>query len=130
MRFSRFYRKTTWLLLVALIAPTWLGPVAAANAMERVTMLVVCTGAGFRVINLPLDTLPIDVAAKNGDSHQVADAHCPACLVEVLGQCDKIARLDAPFLHRYWLRPMIVRDHWAAEPLCHRSLSSRAPPAI
>ena len=72
-------------------------------------MLVVCTGAGFRVINVPLDTLPIDVAAKTRDSHQVEDAHCPACLVEVLGQCDNIARLAAPILYRYWLRPTFSR---------------------
>jgi hypothetical protein len=131
MLFSKTFRKVAWLVVIALLAQTWHGPMAAAaKAMDGMKGLVICTGAGFKVIAVPEGALPPDVPSEMPSRSDASTDNCLTCLVQIFGPFDNIDRVNAPSQHRYWMYETIVTDYWAAEPLCHRPLSSRAPPLI
>jgi hypothetical protein len=95
---KRHERGITWLAVIALIAQTWLAPLALAKAGGQPGGLVICTGSGFEVIPLPAgDGDPFsDVPAERS-----AGFDCIACLHGVVGQAGvaNAALLPMPVRH-------------------------------
>lgn len=128
MRLSLSFRHLTWLVVIALLVQPWFGQRALAAAAQTSTMLVICTGTGFKTIQVtsgygpPAD--PIDASGQQ----QGSTLDCLACLVQGLGQLDVASISALPTRHLYWIALASFTDRWTAEPLCHRPLHSRAPP--
>jgi len=132
MTSSRLFRLVVWLVTVSHLVQPWLGQEAYATAMDSVDgQLVICTGTGFKTIMLSADVLPPGHPVE-GQKHQddASLLDCLACLVQALGQWESLTRLDQPSLYRYRLVDALVTDRWTVEPLCHRPLTSRAPPTV
>jgi hypothetical protein len=130
MRFSTTSRSIVWLVVAALLLQPWLGQRAVAKAAETLNGLVICTGTGFEVISVPADVLPPDQPADTPDHDDASMANCLACLVQALGQLDGVGRAEPPGLHSYWIGETTVVDRLVVEPLRHRPMSSRGPPAV
>ncbi|MGH1478704.1 MAG: DUF2946 family protein [Geminicoccales bacterium] len=128
MRFSRPFRHLIWLVVIALLVQPLLGQRVLEAAAQTSTMLVICTGTGFKTIQVPNGYgPPMDPVDPSGQQHG-STLDCLVCLIQGLGQLDDASNHGAPTLLRYWIVETSLTDRWSAEPLCHRPLHSRAPP--
>ncbi|MEZ5933647.1 MAG: hypothetical protein R3F54_17190 [Alphaproteobacteria bacterium] len=120
-------RVITWLVMVALIAQTWLAPLALATAGDELGGLVICTGTGYKVIPLPTDD---DAPSSDAPARRSAGFDCIACLHGVLGQAGvaSAALLPLPVKHDVVsIRPINQRSPSAPG---FGAAKSRSPPIV
>ena len=86
MRRSAVLKPLVWLVSTALLAQSWLIPLAKASASAKLDGIVICTAGGFKVISLPDDLRPPFDPAEESDEHDQRSLDCTACLVQAVGQ--------------------------------------------
>ena len=82
MRRSAVLKPLVWLVSTALLAQSWLIPLAKASASAKLDGIVICTAGGFKVISLPDDLRPPFDPADESDQHDQRSLDCTACLVQ------------------------------------------------
>lgn len=124
---KRRNRATTWLVMVALIAQTWLAPLALATAGSELGGLVICTGTGYKVVPFPSgDGAP----SRDLPSDRSAGFDCIACLHSVLGQAGMASAvlLPTPVEHAV-VSCRLADQRPPSAPGCG-SARSRSPPSV
>jgi hypothetical protein len=76
-------RQTALAVIIAMVAQSWLVPLATAAAAAGLNAVTICTASGFKVITLPEGTVP---PSDDGSDHAGQDLNCTACLAHALGK--------------------------------------------
>lgn len=86
MRRSAALKPLAWLVTIALLAQSWLVPLATALVSAEIDGIVICTADGFEIIDLPDDLRsPLDTA-EGRDEQDRHHLDCAACLVQAISQ--------------------------------------------
>lgn len=118
-----------WLLVAAVIAHPWLGPMVTLAVAAAPQEVMICTRGGFKSIVVPYASLPPDtVNEADQDPHRQDGPACLACLAQALGSRGKDAALSILFSYDIEARlgPPAVLP--AMLPRHGRSHPTRAPP--
>lgn len=126
MRRSGCFRRVAWLVVVSLLVPTWLGHMATVKATQQVDGLVICTGAGFKVVPWPDDKN--STPANDGSNHPDGSLNCAACLYHAVGKLN----FSALPVDVAWSVPMsthaVTDQAWRPRPDQANASRPRAPP--
>ncbi len=130
MRRSEAFRRIARLVVVALLAQSWLGQWATAAAARQLDAVVICTGTGFKIVGLQDDLGPLGASSDEQPTHDTNVLDCTSCLVKTLSQLR--AENVAVWVHRYAeaAERLAVTCRPAAHRLRHSPLQSRAPPVV
>ncbi|NJO38950.1 MAG: hypothetical protein HC871_16815 [Rhizobiales bacterium] len=112
--------------MVALIAQTWLVPLALATAGSELGGLVICTGTGYKVIPSPTgDDFSSDIPAKRS-----AGFDCIACLHGVLGQAGLASAALLPMPVKHAVVSFRAADQRSPSAPGFGAARSRSPPIV
>ncbi len=125
MRGKSLFRHLARVLMMALVVQSWLLTVTTIALSSQLDAMVICTGTGYKIVNLP------DVPGDPSDSEpdHAGSLDCAACLVQALAKADAPLNPDGILRHDREAERAGFSDRQAPHRLDHSPQQSRAPPA-